>query len=390
LGLHKKMKLNNHHHHRFQIISRCGSLLLLVFIVCVLVQIQIASQRPVPKEIEASGAKEKRKTDRKSANHTSPNYHPVLPNILLVGAQKAGTTALAAWLFRNGVCSATHFDDEPESYEKEVHFFDLPRRHMHGVDFYAKRFERCREKAAILDATPDYLNCASKVSSLYDEWPTAKEHVKILMTLREPVAREVSRYNHYRYKNKIAVQRLDGTAWSFDEWTDHVLIPCFMKDENGTIYNNNNSTTVDTTTTVNGDKIITQGGCPGNYGHYSKHLKEWFRHFDRSQILILSYDEMQRDPKSARSRIQKFLGDAMLSPNVVNVELPKENVKNAPDKVRFPSCASHAKLRDIFAPWNEELYQLLSEEETLSSGNPLEERPFPKFRLGECENSDTE
>jgi hypothetical protein len=318
---------------------------------------------------------------------------PVLPNVLLIGAQKAGTSTLAEWFFRNGVCKANVFPNEPKFYHKEVHFFDEKDRYTQGVDFYAKRFEHCRARGgknysnpystassaslnAIVDLTPSYLRHASKVSSLYNEWTDAKKALKILVILREPVAREMSRYNHMRFLNFTVLP-------SFDEFTDLVLVPCFLKVGNNNKDNNKNKN----------DTMLLSQPCPPNFGYYSKHLKEWFKLFDRSQILIVSYNELQRDPTSTLSRIQKFLGDTMISPDAVNSKLQRSNAQERPDKVSLPSCVSQTKLRDIFAPWNEELYELLlllededEESNNSSSSSTFEERPFPRFQLGECHN----
>ena len=64
--------------------------------------------------------------------YSSPDYlranssFAALPTILLAGAQKGGTSALAFWLHslnenNTGVCQAAVFDGEPDWYKKEVH-----------------------------------------------------------------------------------------------------------------------------------------------------------------------------------------------------------------------------------------------------------------------------
>ena len=46
----------------------------------------------------------------------------VVPNVLIFGAQKGGTSSIARWLFDTGMCSPEIFDDEPYFFEKGVHF----------------------------------------------------------------------------------------------------------------------------------------------------------------------------------------------------------------------------------------------------------------------------
>ena len=44
-----------------------------------------------------------------------------------IGAQKAGSTAIAEWLFNNGIRHPQVFEGEPKHYSKEVQLFDLSR-----------------------------------------------------------------------------------------------------------------------------------------------------------------------------------------------------------------------------------------------------------------------
>ena len=65
-----------------------------------------------------------------------------LPSVQLIGAQKAGTSAIADWLFEQGGFQRPRvFQGEPRYYSKEVHFFDIDSRFHQGLEFYAKRFQ---------------------------------------------------------------------------------------------------------------------------------------------------------------------------------------------------------------------------------------------------------
>ena len=62
--------------------------------------------------------------------HANNNNYYTIPNLLLIGAQKAGTTSLAQWMFDSGdVCSAKVFPNEPDFYNKETHFFNEQKRY---------------------------------------------------------------------------------------------------------------------------------------------------------------------------------------------------------------------------------------------------------------------
>ena len=60
-----------------------------------------------------------------------------LPFVLLIGEQKAGTSAIAHRLFEEGGFHRPKvFDDEPDYYSKECHYFDLDWRYGQGLKFY--------------------------------------------------------------------------------------------------------------------------------------------------------------------------------------------------------------------------------------------------------------
>lgn len=121
-----------------------------------------------------------------------PHY---LPNILLVGAQKAGTSAVASWLFDNGICRSLN--------GKEVHYFDHKDKYKLGHDYYIKQFQHCNKGRLSMDATPNTLIFPEKVHKTYTEDNTTASHeqlqqLKIILILREPISRQLSRYNHMK------------------------------------------------------------------------------------------------------------------------------------------------------------------------------------------------
>ena len=282
-----------------------------------------------------------------------------LPTVQLIGAQKAGTSALADWLFEGGrFCRPKTFDDEPLFYSKEVHFFDSEWRYEQGAEFYAKRFQHCEANGLVrtMDATPDTLPFAERVRSIYEAaGGNQMEAVKIIVILREPVSRELSLYNHLafdcrrlRAADRSAwhnqVVKEDGSVMSFDEFVLHKSIPGLGRE--------------------------TGPGRSTRHGMYAIHLSRWFKLFDRKQILVLSYHELQYHPENLQQRIQSFLG------HPVPGALSRSNSNDSQNKVNLPSCKAQETLLAVFAPMNEKLYQLLES----NPGPSMEQRPFPKFQ----------
>lgn len=114
-----------------------------------------------------------------------------LPNFLIIGAEKAGTT----WLYRQ-------LRSHPEIYmpnTKEVHFFNkytsqLKERDRYAnkdLAFYERYFTKVSGETAVGEATPMYL-CDPEAPKRI--WKTLGEDVQLVASLRDPVDRA---YSHY-------------------------------------------------------------------------------------------------------------------------------------------------------------------------------------------------
>ncbi len=106
------------------------------------------------------------------------------PNFLIVGAPKAGTTSLYAWLKQH--------PDACMSRVKEPHYF-LKKKGMTDWSEYLALFDGAAGKKAIGEASPSYL--AMPESPAWIEEALGRD-VRIIILLREPVARAFSSYSH--------------------------------------------------------------------------------------------------------------------------------------------------------------------------------------------------
>lgn len=294
------------------------------------------------------------------------NHERVLPNILLIGAQKAGTSALGMWLHDNGICRPEVFEGEPSYFDKEVQFFDNPHRYPQGLEFYAKRFEHCRDQIFAMDATPNTLVFPENVEKIYKE--AGGDHLKnlkVIVVLREPVARELSLYNHKveKYsKNKDSNQwysdiaKKDESIMSFHEYAD-VLI---NEIQNPQEY---------------GNKKL---WGTANEGEYALHLKKWLKFIDRENLLLIAYDEFKQNNQRVENRIRNFLGFDFPGTTMIT------NTRNHKRKVELPRCDTQKKLSSIFDSMNQELYSLLH----ANPGPAAEQQHFKRFKMTQCTNSD--
>lgn len=276
-----------------------------------------------------------------------------IPNFLLAGAQKAGTTAIALYLFNqleNVVCHAT---SRPNlSYTtKESHFFDR-YINQEGIDYYFDIYKQCNETVPIvLDATPDYLNLAPRVFETYTKHGLAKS-LKIMFILREPVSREISLYQHLlrevldngsteEYAQECVNQ--DGSIKTFEEFYDNNILPSIAVSE------------------------------PSNFGLYAHWLKQWFELFPRQNILVTSYDDFKADQPDFLMRLHNFL-EIPLPQMEELLQAPLANSEHSQSEKPI-ACDVQHRLAALYEKPNQELYDLLEEH----PGPSMEKSTFTKF-----------
>jgi Sulfotransferase family len=109
----------------------------------------------------------------------SPAGGPPLPNFVIVGAMRSGSTSLYKYL-----------QVHPQVWmpRKEIHFFD--KRWDNGLDWYRDRFAGWSGQPAVGEATPTYLAETEALDRMAATIPDAK----LVAILRDPVDRA---YSHY-------------------------------------------------------------------------------------------------------------------------------------------------------------------------------------------------
>lgn len=294
-------------------------------------------------EVGATGGPDRIKSATISSSSNSKGR---IPNFLLAGAQKAGTTATFEHLSRgNDTCFGNN---------KEIHFFDRDEQFVRGLDYYQREFAHCAaESPIIIDATPNYMLYPERVRQIYEKHGTA-DTVKIMFTLREPVRREISWYDHlvrsikkgeiYNYVQ--VVLKSNGSVMSFEEHMEANILPSIHAEN------------------------------PTNLGLYEHMLARWFTLFDRNQIFIASYDDLKADPEDFLERLHEFLD---LPFTAGALKAPHANSKHV--KTKPIPCSVQKLLADVYQEYNEDLYTLLH-------GNPGLgiEKPFAGFHF-HCEDT---
>jgi hypothetical protein len=213
-----------------------------------------------------------------------------LPNAIIVGGQKCGST----WLLEN-------LRKHPEVFgpREEVHFFDKDYNYSKGKEWYAAHFEGAEPgHKIVLEKTPDYLfngeTCEGHMPNTANRIYEMLPECKILIILRNPAVRAVSAVQHIIRSGRIPPE-----------------IP--LKD------------------ILLGEKehLIKEHGVI-EYGFYTEDVQRYMELFGKENVHLMIFEEVNKDRELALKEVFQFLGVE------VNAEISNKNDKvNAPSASRF-------------------------------------------------------
>ena len=168
-----------------------------------------------------------------------------------IGAQKSGTSWAYACLYEHpDICAPV----------KEIHFFSRSR-FSEGRDWYEHHFRNCTEGKLSGEFSTSYLYSEAAAERIHSFYP----HAKLIAILRNPIDRAFS-----QYRNAIKA----------GEISESVSFETYMRDE---------------------PSVLAQG-------LYEVQLERFYSHFDPSNILVLIYEDIRRDPIAFMRKIYVFLG----------------------------------------------------------------------------------
>jgi hypothetical protein len=206
----------------------------------------------------------------------------LLPDFLIIGAQRSGTTFLYNNLARQS-CIAP-------ALTKEVHFFDV--RFEKGARWYRAYFplrmraaaERIRRRPYLTgEASPYYLfhlHVPSRVASILPD-------IKLIALLRNPVDRA---YSHYQHERRRGFETLSfEEAIAQESARIEPEIERMLMDEQYNSYNHQHYSYL-------------------ARGIYVDQLERWMRVFPREQLLILISEQLYAEPAATVAQVMRFLG----------------------------------------------------------------------------------
>lgn len=193
----------------------------------------------------------------------------MLPNFLIIGAQKSGTTWLARLLRQH-----------PDVFMPpgEIHFFDKAHNYRNGLGWYEAHFAGANGRRAIGEKTPDYLWADGR--GVEGHLPDVHRHIhdalpdaRLIAVLRNPVERAVSAVKHIIGSGRVS--------------------PLHAMDD----------------LLIGPKQALVEGHGVLDYGFYHRQLTAYLQYFDRSQLLVLFYEEdVVGDPAAGLAKVCRFLG----------------------------------------------------------------------------------
>lgn len=178
-----------------------------------------------------------------------------------IGTPKSGTSWTAECLKEHPqICF---------SQEKEINFFNKKYvfyrknedwKYSYGLDWYKKHFNHCEQGQIKGEFSVQYLSDTDSAKLIHENFP----ETKIIIILRNPTDRL---YSHYLYAK---AQFNLPSSLSFE-------------------------------------KVIQKEKKFVGQGFYYQHIKRYLNYFARKNVLIMIYEDMQKNPRNFIQQIYKFL-----------------------------------------------------------------------------------
>jgi len=223
----------------------------------------------------------------------------MLPNFLIIGAARAGTTSI----YHN-------LSQHPEVFmsdRKEINFFN--HHWDRGLDWYRSFFSAYAGQKMVGEASVRYTFPYPAADKIAERIAEALDHPRLLYIVRHPVDRTYSHYWH----NRNTLQREDGPfEQAIEERSVYLGTSC-----------------------------------------YFQRLSPYLRYFSPEQICVLIFEEFFADPEEGLRTIFRFLGvDSSFVPRGADV---KTNVAWTPRSRRLHSFYVHwfsqkTRLRQFLEP----------------------------------------
>ena len=251
----------------------------------------------------------------------------VLPDFLVIGAQKCGTTSLYQSLRAH---PAVH-----PARRKEPHYFDY--HHARGATWYRAWFPfvwvRALRGAGFRtgEASPDYIfhpHAAARARRLIPD-------ARLIAILRDPAERA---FSHHQQELRKGRERLCFEA-AIEREADRVDAALARMERDESL----------------ADEAVTRFSYLAR-GRYAEQLERWLAHYPRERLLVIRSEDLSNEPRETVSRALEFLG---LDPAEAGRRLGESVRRNVGGYEVALDRSMRRRLDAYFEPHNERLRELL-------------------------------
>ena len=222
-------------------------------------------------EAMCARARERYAADRKSARRRRRKPHAAMPNLIIIGGLKGGTTSIHHYL-------GLHPEIQM-SKPKELNFFVTELNWDLGLDWYASRFDdRFKVRG---ESSPHYTNLP-RYDGVVERIKTHCPDAKLIYMVRDPIKRILS---HWMHATGAGYETRDMVTVLSDPNTQYV-----------------------------------------NRSRYWMQLQPYLERFDRSQIEVITQEELQADRDGTMRKAFAYAG---VDENFTSEQFDREWEKSA-------------------------------------------------------------
>jgi len=248
-----------------------------------------------------------------------------LPDFLIIGAQKSGTTSLYSYLVQHpGIIAAEC---------KEVNYFGNPHNWFKGKLWYASHFGTKAYKY-LMSKKLGYLPITGEASpnmhkpfcpkAVYEALPS----VKLIAIFRNPVDRAFSQYQHNCRHGRETLSFEEAIAQS------PLKLPPDVANDIWRYYNSTSRSYI-------------------RRGLYAEQLQHWYQYYSKERIHIINSDDFFVNPRTELIKVLQFLDIPDFEFDVSRASKHAGNYKaTMKDETR-------EYLNSLFRPHNRKLFELI-------------------------------
>jgi len=271
-----------------------------------------------------------RTTLKRLPRYARPASAYVLPDYIIIGAQKCGTTSLDLNLAKHPFIRM--------ALMQEVHFFDYNwhkgerwyRRNFHTRAASERNKADRGERLWTGESSPSYIHhpcCPERVRQLCPD-------VKLIALLRNPADRAYSHFHHERRYGWDDRSLDNAFDWDREREMIEREIPKIKADPRYFSW------------AYRHESYLSRG-------MYAEQIERWRAHFPEEQLLIVQSESFYADMRGAMRRIFSFLG-------VPDHDVVDASTYNANTYSKIEQGVRES-LREFYEPYNERLFELIGE-----------------------------